>query len=352
MQPDTRAIIPPRRDSSPGIPSALPESMRELAAGDHLDRFLLTDVIARTGMATVFKGHDTAQGAPVCLKVPLLERESDLVFHERFEREERIAQRLDHQSIVRALPASDKSRMYMVLEYVDGRPLRSLLQAGPLPRAQALSIARQLLGALVYLHEQGIVHRDIKPENVLVLPDGRIKLLDFGIALDRAARRLTWSKLSGTIGTPDYMAPEQLAGRRGDERSDVYAAGVVVYEMLTGGLPYPEAGAPWLQRFKVAQEPRPLTWYVSDLDPALGVVVEKAVARVPRDRFPSAAALLAALERPELPIVPAAGRPRRPFPARVVAAVVLAALAGLTWVSARAPAPDRVPVRAAAPAQP
>ena len=323
--------------------------MRDLAAGDHLDRYLLTDVLARTAMATVFKGHDTRAGAPVCLKVPLLERESDLVFHERFKREERITERLDHESIVRALPAPDKSRMYMVMEYVDGRSLRSLLEAGALPREQALFIARQLVEALVYLHGQGIVHRDVKPENLLVRPDGRIKLLDFGIALDRSARRLTWSKLSGTIGTPDYMAPEQITGRRGDERSDLYAAGVVIYEMLTGALPYPDVAPHTLLRLKVSEEPRPLTFHVPDLDPALDAVVGKAIARAARDRYPSAVAFLAALERPEAPVRAARPAARRSFTAGLVTAAVLAALAGLTWLSARArPAEPERPLGPAA----
>jgi serine/threonine-protein kinase len=327
--------------------------MRDLTAGDHLDRYLLTDVLARTAMATVFKGHDTARGAPVCLKVPRLERESDVVFHERFEREERISARLDHDSIVRALPAADKSRMYMVMEYVDGQPLRALLQAGPMPRQQALSIARQLVEALAYLHPQGIVHRDVKPENLLVRPDGRIKLLDFGIALDRSARRLTWSRLSGTIGTPDYMAPEQIAGRRGDERSDVYAAGVVIYEMLTGGLPYPDLSPPALLRLKLAEEPRPLTWYVPDLDPALDAVVSKAIARAPRDRYPSAEAFLAALERPTVPLPEAPPPRRRPsLAAALVTAAVLGALVGLTRLSARARSSDGERPPAASAGQP
>jgi len=195
--------------------------MRELTVGDHLDQYLVMDVLARTATATTFKGHDTEAGAPVCLKVPHLEYESDIVFYRRFEREESIGRRLEHRNIVRALEPRTKSRVYLVTEFIGGTSLRSLIETGPLPTAQALEIACQLCEALVYLHAQGIAHRDLKPENVIVTAGGVVKLLDFGIALDRAARRLTWTRPSRAMGTPDYLAPEQVGGRRGDERSDV-----------------------------------------------------------------------------------------------------------------------------------
>jgi serine/threonine-protein kinase len=202
--------------------------MRELREGDHLDQYLLTDVLARTASATTFKGHDTEVGAPVCVKVPHIEYESDVVFHERFTREVALGLRLDHPYIARGRKPIAASRLYLVTEYVEGKSLRALMQSGPLPEAVAVDLACQILEALEYLHAHRVVHRDLKPENVLVTAAGQVKLIDFGIALDRSARRLTWTKLSRTFGTPDYMAPEQVAGKRGDERSDIYATGVIL----------------------------------------------------------------------------------------------------------------------------
>src|SRR5262249_53760052 len=158
--------------------------------------------------------------------------------HERFRREEDLGQRLDHPFVVKFLRPRRKSRMYIAMELVEGTSLRALLQREKtVPVQRALDIAAKICEALVYLHDQRVVHRDLKPENVILLPDGSVKLLDFGIALDESARRLTWTGLSSTVGTPDYMAPEQVGGRRGDARTDVYALGTIAYEMLTGHMP-------------------------------------------------------------------------------------------------------------------
>ena len=129
--------------------------------------------------------------------------------------------------------------MYIAMEYVEGVRYASILRDKRRCRPNSRStIARQISEALVYLHGERVVHRDIKPENILVTASGLLKIMDFGIALDEDARRLTWSGLSSTIGTPDYMAPEQISGRRGDARTDIYALGTMLYEMLTGHLPY------------------------------------------------------------------------------------------------------------------
>jgi serine/threonine-protein kinase len=183
------------------------------------------------------------------------------------------------------------------MEFVEGKSLRTLLGA-PLPAAQAIAIAVQLCDALEYLHQQGVVHRDLKPENVLVLADGCVKILDFGIALFAAERRLTWTGFSHAVGTPDYMAPEQIRGRRGDPRTDVYAVGTILYEMLTGHLPYESANPRALLRAKTAEEPRPPSYYVPDFDPSLEAILLKALERDPRHRYLSAGQLLGDLRNP------------------------------------------------------
>ncbi len=266
--------------------------MREPHVGERLDQYQLTDLLARSGMASIFKAIDTESGAAVALKIPHPQFESDVVFHERFRREEQLGQRLQHPHIVKVLTPRAKTRMYLAMELAEGRSLRAMIADGaPLPREQALSIARQLCDALAYLHALGVVHRDIKPENILVGPDGGIKLLDFGIALDEAARRMTWVGLSSTIGTPDYMAPEQIGGRRGDARSDIYAVGTLLYEMLTGHLPQAAPNVHSLLRAKAAEEPRPPSYHLPGFDPSLEAIILRAIERDPRDRYASVAEL-------------------------------------------------------------
>jgi serine/threonine-protein kinase len=291
--------------------------MRVLEPGDHLDQYLIVDVIARTAMATTFKGHDTRAGIAVCLKVPHIEREADIVFFQRFEREREIALRLDHPHVVRGLRPEAQSRLYLVTEYVDGSSLRALIDGGSLSPAMSLDIAGQLAEALVYLHAHGVVHRDLKPENVLITKEGQVKLIDFGIALDRSARRMTWRSLSGLVGTPDYMAPEQVAGRRGDERTDVHGVGLILHEMLTGVLPDARRAARAV------------------LDPAVSAVISRAIERDPRARPRTMQALLDLIRRPES--IDASDDPR-PLPARhwMLRTVTLAAvvtLSLLVWLS-------------------
>jgi eukaryotic-like serine/threonine-protein kinase len=244
------------------------------------------------------------------------------------------------------LKPREKSGMYMAMEYVEGKSLRAMLQGKqPLPVQKALDIAIQVCDALAYLHDNGVVHRDIKPENILLTASGQVKILDFGIALFVAERRLTWTGLSNTIGTPDYMAPEQIRGRRGDPRTDVYAVGMMLYEMLTCSLPYDSPNPRALLRAKTSEEPRSPSYYVPGFDPSLEAIILRAIERDPRDRYGSARQLLADLRNPSAvpPRDPETGAARRRARARVSRRVVLAvivvailvALAALVRLSAR-----------------
>jgi eukaryotic-like serine/threonine-protein kinase len=324
--------------------------IRDPVAGDRLDQYQLVDLLARSGMASIFKAIDPDSGQAVALKIPHIQYESDVVFSERFRREQEVGQRLVHPNVVRVLRPREQSRVYLVMEYVEGRSLRALLgERHPVPVERALEIARQVCDALVYLHEHGVVHRDVKPENLLVTPDGTVKLIDFGIALFEAERRLTWMGLSNAIGTPDYMAPEQIRGRRGDPRTDVYAVGMLLYEMLTRHLPYDSPNPRALLRAKTSEEPRSPRYWVPDLHPSLEAIILKAIARNPRDRYPSAAALLADLRDPYAvpPVDLAAGarlrRTRRSRRLALVAALtaLLAGLGSLVWASHRYATPPR-----------
>jgi serine/threonine-protein kinase len=287
--------------------------MREVNVGEKLDQYDLTELIARSGMASIFKAVDRLSGATVAIKVPYLQFESDVVFYGRFQREEAVGRRLDHLNIIKVLTPRHKSRMYIAMEYVDGISLRAIMRnERPLKTERALNFARQVCDAMVYMHSQGVVHRDLKPENVLVTAEGRIKIMDFGIALDESARRLTWSGLSTTIGTPDYMAPEQVSGRHGDARTDVYALGTMLFEMLTGNLPFGGTNVYAMMRAKTGDDPQPPSRFVPDIDPHLEEIILRAIERSPRNRYPNAAEMLADLNAPER--VQVTGRAQRLHP--------------------------------------
>jgi eukaryotic-like serine/threonine-protein kinase len=324
--------------------------MREINVGEKLDQYELTELIARSGMASIFKATDTVSGKTVAIKVPYMQFESDVVFFGRFQREEEVGRRLDHPNIIKVLTPQKKSRMYIAMEYVEGLSLRAIMRdKQPIPAERALGLAHQICKALMYMHSEGVVHRDLKPENMLVTDDGQIKIMDFGIALDESARRLTWSGLSSTIGTPDYMAPEQVSGRRGDARTDIYALGTILYEMLTTELPYAADNVYNMMRAKTNEDPQPPTRFVPDLDPHLEEIVLHAIERVPKNRFSNAAEMDAALEDPSH--VELTGRAHRLHPPSLAKARVkrilwtalffgslIAIFAFLIWIANRYPA--------------
>lgn len=274
--------------------------MGELAPGQTLDQYQLIDVISRSGMATIFRARDMESGRTVALKVPHLQYEGDIVFHERFVREEKIGQRLDHPAIIKVLCPRQKSRVYLVMEYVEGELLSERLRRErTLPISTAVDMAVQIAGALVYMHGHDVVHRDLKPENIMIMPDGKLKLMDFGIALDSTLRKITWSGLSQTMGTPDYMAPEQVKGRRGDARSDIYSLGIMLYEMLAGEVPFSAGNVYAAIRAKVRNDPPPPRRLRGDIPPEIEEIILHAIERDPRRRFESASDMLEALAHPE-----------------------------------------------------
>src|SRR5215831_6959995 len=184
--------------------------------GDVLDgRFLITEVLSRSGMATIFKAEDQRNGKQVvAVKVPHLEYESDPNFFSRFQREERIGLELKHPFLLRFIPVEEKSRPYLVTEYLKGCTLEHLLKAmRPLPQKDAVKITSLICEALQYMHEHGVIHRDLKPQNVMICCDGTIRIMDFGLARDAMSRRITHLGNASSMGTPDYMAPEQVKGK-------------------------------------------------------------------------------------------------------------------------------------------
>lgn len=321
--------------------------MHELSAGDDLDQFHLVEVLAHSGFATIFKAVDAFSGAPVAIKVPYDQFDSDVIFHQRFQREEEVLRRLHHPNIVRAVIPRHMSQTYLAMEFVEGPTLRMMMRKGePLPAAEALSYARQICEALVYMHRSGVVHRDLKPENILISPGGVPKLIDFGITLDVHGRRLTWSGLSSSFGTPDYMAPEQVTGGRGDARSDLYSLGVILFEMLTGAMPFAGDNLYEIIRAKTSDEPIAPRKLAPGLDPALEEIILHAIERLPRRRYANAGDMLRELSDPST--VASRGRARslggrgrwarrieRAGEAAALVVVVAALLALMTWVTKR-----------------
>ncbi len=282
--------------ASSRLTSPLPAS-NELQIGQVLDdRFRILDVINRGGMACIYEALDSQTGQSVALKVPFMQFESDPGYFSRFQREENIGLTLDHPAIVKILPVSVKSRPYLVMEYLEGQTLAARLREKKrLPEAEAVRIVSQICEGLDYLHRKGVVHRDLKPENVMLCANGTIRIMDFGIARSDNARRLTFGGLSATMGTPDYIAPEQVQGKRGDSRADIYALGAILYEMTTGFTPY-EGDNPYvIMNARLTGDPEAPRQRNPGLSPAIEEIILHALERNPSKRFPSAAAMKAEL---------------------------------------------------------
>ena len=260
-----------------------------LEPGDMLDHYRIDGVVARSGMATLYRATDLDNHRQVALKVPHPEMEADTVLVERFRREEEIGQTLDHPGVVKTFNSEQRNRLYMVIEWVDGRLLRTVLnEEGALPVERAVRITLRICDALDYMHKRGIVHRDLKPENVMVDEKDDIKLIDFGIAMKEDARRLTFVNVSSMLGTPDYIAPEQVQGKRGDQRSDMYSLGIMFYEMLTGQVPFSGPNPLAVMNDRLVKDPVPPRELNAEIPPELEEIVFRALERDPRHRYASA----------------------------------------------------------------
>jgi serine/threonine protein kinase len=276
--------------------------MTEAQAGDVLDgRFEIFELIGRGGMGSVFKATDLATGKPVAVKIPFFEVESDPAFYSRFEREIEIGKRLAHPGVLKVLAVDRPSRPYLAMEYLEGETLWDRLQrVRPLSTDEALRIATLVCESLEYLHQNGIVHRDLKPTNVMLCRDGSLRIMDFGIAMIGTMRRLTFSGLTRRLGTPHYMAPEQVNGRRGDARTDVYSLGALLYEMTTGHAPYDDQEDLYaVMNARVVGDPVAPRVHNPMLAPEVEEIILHALARDPDDRYATAAVMKAELVAPE-----------------------------------------------------
>jgi serine/threonine protein kinase len=262
--------------------------MTSLHAGDRLDHYRLENLVARSGMASIYRGTDLQSGRAVAIKIPHPEVEADPLFYDRFKREEEIGKKLDHPGVMRVYGDDDRSRVYMVMEWVDGRLLRQILiEQKKLPIDLAIRITLGICEALEYIHGKGVVHRDLKPENIMVDADDRVKLIDFGIAGSAGMRRLTFARLTQAMGTPDYISPEQVKSKRGDARSDIYSLGVMLYEMLTGEVPFHGPNAFAIMNDRLLNNPVPPRELNPEISPELQEVIYRALERNPANRYAS-----------------------------------------------------------------
>jgi serine/threonine-protein kinase len=253
-------------------------------------RFDLTDLVARSNMASIFRANDRQTGDAVAIKVPLMALESDVASFERFQREEEIGTRLNHPGVLKVVKvATPKNRPYLVMEFLDGETLAKILERQkPLPEAEAARYASRICDALDYLHKNGITHRDLKPQNIMVCRDGSLRLFDFGIARVDQARRLTFAGFTPTMGTPDYMAPEQVKGRRGDNRTDIYSLGAILYEMTTGSTLFQGESPYVVMNARVTGDPVAPRKLNENLTPVIQEIILHALERDPEKRYVSA----------------------------------------------------------------
>jgi eukaryotic-like serine/threonine-protein kinase len=328
-----------------------------LNPGTRLGPYEITGSLGAGGMGEVYKARDTRLDRTVAVKVLPEIFALDPTLRARFEREAKAISALNHPHICTLHDVGEeRSTSFLVMEYVDGVPV-----SGPMPPARAIPIALQICDALVAAHRAGIVHRDLKPSNILVTKSGTVKLLDFGLAKalgrggadDGAAAQVNVTRTSAltgahtVIGTPQYMAPEQIEGHEADARTDVFALGCVLYELLTGTRAFEGATVSGVMAAILATEPRPLRELQPVTPPALEWIVSRCLAKDPDDRWQTVRDLRAALERVgqdaggAAAVAPVATRSRLPW---VAAAVGLALALAATLVAARmwsaAPEPD------------
>jgi serine/threonine protein kinase len=257
-------------------------------AGTQIDSYRIDAPVARSGMASIFRATDLRDNRVVALKIPHPDMEADPILFDRFQRETGIGEKLNHPGVMRVFGGEKRSRVYMVMEWCEGRLLREILSEGRMSQDRAIRIAVETLQALEYIHENGVVHRDLKPENIMVDEHDRIKLIDFGIAGDSAARRLTYANFTATLGTADYISPEQVKGKRGDGRSDIYAMGVILYEMLTGKLPFTGSSPMDAMNERLLNHPVPPSVADPAVSPQLQEVLYRALERDPKNRYAKA----------------------------------------------------------------
>lgn len=264
-------------------------SLDGIEPGQELDHYRIESPVAESSMTRTFRATDLRDGRTVAIKIPHPSIETDPLALERFRREEEIGTALNHPDVMRIYHEGHHSRLYMVREWCEGRSLNEILkEKGKLPPERAIRITAGILRALDYIHQHGVVHRDLQPEHIMVDDHDRIKLIDFGVASQQGARRLTFTNMGQVVGRPEYISPEQVKGKRGDARSDLYATGIMLYEMLTGSTPFTGASPMAIMNARLTRNLPPLRLPGYALAAQLQEVLCRATEREARNRYASA----------------------------------------------------------------
>jgi len=257
--------------------------------GTRIDHYQIMHPLGQGGASHVYLAQDWNALQEVVLKFPDDALVGGAAVFERYKREAEIGRRLNHQYIQRHLNQDEqRSAEYLVLEYMRGSTLRTVIEKGVpafLQTEEVLRMLIQVCSALAYAHEHGVIHRDIKPENMMLLENGDIKIFDFGIALLEGEHNRYWRGFSSPIGTPDYMAPERLLGEPGDVLSDIYGVGVVLYELLCGRTPFEEEDGFALITTHISHDPPCISQFNPKLSPALVTVVMRTIRRDAEKRY-------------------------------------------------------------------
>ena len=258
-----------------------------LQIGDQFDHFQIQGHIAQGGMSDIYRAYDLLTSKEVVLKIPDKMSIGDPAQYERFQRELEVMRTLQHPAILKGLGSGRfNSTPYLVTELIDGESMRALIErAAPMGSNESIALIRKIADGLAHCHDNQIIHRDLKPENILITAGGQPVVLDFGLALTKKSFRVTYANLSSTAGTPDYMAPEQIEGQRGDVRTDIYAVGTMLFELLTGRTPFSgDSNLAVMAQHLSGSIPR-LDKIQPNVSSQLAAVVARCLQREPKDRY-------------------------------------------------------------------
>ncbi len=272
-----------------------------LQIGDQLDNYQIQGHLAQGGMSDIYRAYDLINRRDVVLKIPEPGLIGDPAQYERFQRELEVINKLRHPAIVVGLGSGQYNRIpYLVTEYVDGISMRKLIEtSAPMDPVRAVDLVKKIADGMAYCHANEVIHRDLKPENILITPDDQPVLIDFGLALTKGSHRITYANLTAAAGTPDYMAPEQIDGQRGDARTDIYALGTILFELLAGRTPFQgDTNLAVMAQHMRGKLPR-LDLLQPGVPVSIAAVVARALQRDPSSRYQNMRELILALENPE-----------------------------------------------------